>query len=350
MPAEYYVNSSTGDDSNDGSIGSPWQTFVHAMSQMSETSGGKILWMVGTHTLTSNFVFSSGDHASTSYSDGNPLAIMAYPSAVIDLDAYTMTIDVENVMFLNIQFENGTGDEPLHSTKPNNSFYSCRFVDSSGDGVSCHDFNTVIGCEAVGFARYGIHVEDYNHCSENYVDARTGTYGIYGLGQRINIIRNRVYLEGGRTGIYCSGGDGSNIHNNCIVGNNATDQVGVALADFYGRHSVCNNVLDYCKVGIDVAPAETRTDKIKIVAGNMFANTDTNLDHLSNHVIFETNSANSETVISRKDADPSDPMYWTPKSGALSMEAYFNPADQKGAVPGLPYEDRPFQCLYAGEG
>lgn len=78
----YYV-ATTGNDSNDGSISTPWLTPQHAVDNVS--AGDTIFIRAGTYTSTSRIVITaSGTHA-------NPIVLSGYPNEVAILDGGSIT-------------------------------------------------------------------------------------------------------------------------------------------------------------------------------------------------------------------------------------------------------------------
>jgi len=236
-----YVSGEIGNDSNDGSAGSPLATIQEAIDRL--TNGGVVKVEVGSYNVTGSPITITNDGI---YLQGN------WNYGFSGRLPY-QTIDERIVNQTNISFYADMGSTP---TNPNSAIsiagnitnktiiegFTINFSNYSNAGIRCKEgssptirYNTIngdIGDYSVGIMCESSTANTAPLIINNYIEAgnvQGGSYntiGIYCLGKSSPFIINNYihggYMEGSATGsthgIYYKGGSSPNILNNTING------------------------------------------------------------------------------------------------------------------------------------
>lgn len=179
--ATYYVDPDTGDNGNDGSIGSPWATFKYAVSSSSGVTAGDTVYLREGIYYEGGYSLPNGSEHTIGISgtSGNPITISGYTgeTAVLDgsaaLTGWTQCTTGEQLYatYGNANYANIYYKDLLKSSYPEDGFYlfwEGKFcVKASNPDLEYHVIETSHDFEPVSVATQGQRQYIYD---TNYVE------------------------------------------------------------------------------------------------------------------------------------------------------------------------------------
>ena len=261
--SEYYVDPAAGDDTNDGSIGTPWATLQHALDNITASShGDRINLKAGSSDVL------AGNLDTTTYGSGTylaPLIIQGYTSSAGDGGQGVIDMSGTNVYapggtgakIKDLRFTGCTSTSTAVTIPKWGEVINCQFDDMSGTALAIYENTMVLGCRFEDIDTYGVQAlgADGDHGSvigcyfENGTKDMTaaiysGSYSLTACDNIINIdgstdgislkffgqvCNNSIFSSSGTgAGIRCNTtGESIRLWNNLIEGFSGTGGVGV---------------------------------------------------------------------------------------------------------------------------
>lgn len=289
----YYVNSSTGDDSNIGDENSPWKTIQKASNTL--IAGDTVFIMAGTYTPTQKI------EPINSGTNNNYIYYLAYPG-----DEHLVLIDG-----INIPLSNWYGVFSISSKnyikvsgiKVINSSYSGIFIENSSNIIleNNHTYQTHSS---------GISIWDCNNITIDSNEVRRACWPTDGLQECITIsntdsilVKNNIVYDGGSIG-FGGGGEGIDLKDGCTNG------------------IVYNNIVhDIASVGIYIDAYETNQSNIHV-----FKNTVYSISGVGIAAASEEGGSLENVIISKNSVYDCDDrclvIHWTNKPDYLIKNIY----------------------------
>jgi len=279
--SSYYVDGAsiggTCNNSNSGTITSPWCTIIYAVSSNSPISAGDTIYVrAGTYTGTVDF-YKSG-------TSGNPITLTAYQSETVNINA-ELRLDpnqiggyiAENWTFSKLNITNPSRDG-IHIANGNRTgtitVDNCNISNNKANGImtgwASQNIGTLIvknstiqyndnghedGNSGIEIYAYGTYIIQNNNISFNGDPARTSSVnkGITfytGTNRCSNcIIENNIFQNNLETGMDFRGNNGI-IRNNLFIGNGQLDTEaeeygddGLAIQGDSANNKIYNNII-----------------------------------------------------------------------------------------------------------
>tara|TARA_R100000353_G_scaffold38311_3_gene30355 strand:- start:688 stop:1773 length:1086 start_codon:yes stop_codon:yes gene_type:complete len=294
--ATYYVDPSSGDNSNAGtSTGAAWASFEYAVGGSSGVAAGDFIYLMNTATETpsGSITLSVAGTATNNIfvigadSNGDKLSRGSYYTiSGSSLPATTNLIQgsatYPNYSFYNIRFTAGTNRnlDNMDECK----FISCRIDNATDDGTAVDDQtdNRYIDCEIDNNGGKGFSVDLSNKADRHeFLYCKIHDNGETGINlnspDNVTVAHCQIY-DNGWMGISMDSYGTNNSILNCTIDGNAEDGLYLKRAASLDHVDICNNsITNNSQWGIEFISTDP-DDKFTLEFNHFYNNTSGNVD------------------------------------------------------------------------
>lgn len=294
--ANYYVNPSSGNNSNAGtSTGAAWASFEYAVGGSSGVAAGDFIYLMNTATETPSAAIAlsvAGTDLNNIFvigadSNGDKLSRGSYYTiSGSSLPATTNLIQGDSTnfgyAFYNVRFTAATNRNIDNISK--SKFISCRIDNATGNGTAVDDQtdNVYVDCEIDNNGGNGFGVDNSNRGDNHeFLYCKIHDNGGTGLGlgapDNVTVAHCQIY-DNGATGIYMDTYSSNSEIINCTIDGNATNGIQLhRAAGLDGVEIVNNSITNNGQWGIEFTNTDP-DDRLSLEFNHFHNNTSGNVD------------------------------------------------------------------------